>query len=117
MDVRWQEIVLAMMAAMLLLLVEHWGPWQQLLRCRFHQVVNYVLGVLALNAPLTVLLIGWGDQRAAIAVWVISVGGGLAVGVAYAVDGWIGERNRRIVAEREAELFRPGADHDPRSSE
>jgi hypothetical protein len=107
MDIPWIiEIGLAALLAALILLVEHWFPWQMLLGRRLHRLEAYVLGVLAMVLPLTGLFCVWGEMWAAIGLWVVIGAGGLAVMAAYAVDGALLARRRAIEAEeRERELI------------
>lgn len=109
---RWLEIVIAGLIAALLLAIEHWGPWQVLFRRKFHQTANYVLGVLAMQAPLSILLTLWGMWEALLAVWVITFMGGAVVLGCYAIDGWIDAKTRLTIAEQETRILRPGADDD-----
>lgn len=105
----WYQIVVTALVTVLILLVEHWGPWSKLVQARVHLVVNYISGVLAIILPLTALLAIWQQGMAIAALWIITVAGGLAVIIAYVVDGWIATRNRADVAEHDAEILRPEA--------
>ncbi len=110
----WTEIAIAGLVGVLLLWVEHWGPWQLLLEKKFHQTVNYILGTLALQLPFTGLLILWGMWNAVLALWAITILGGLAVLGAYGIDGWVATRTRLLVKEKESAILRPKVtDHDP----
>jgi hypothetical protein len=100
---------------MLVLVVEHYFPWQGVFRRKLHPIVNYVLGVLGIAAPLTVLFWMWGLEKAILALWVMICAGGLAVMGCYALDGWINARVRAEAAEREAEILKGGDDHGTRS--
>jgi len=103
---QWSDVLIAATITVLMLLVEHWGPWQALLRKRFHAVVNYALGVLALIVPLTVLWWRWGMWEAVASLWAVVIIGGLAVGATYLVDGWIASQLRLRAAERESMVLR-----------
>lgn len=110
---RWMGIVLVVVITVLVLWVEHWGPWERLLRRRLHNLVNYVLGVLALDIPLTGLFAVWGAWNELIALWLVTIFGGLAVMLAYAIDGWNDTGLKGEIAKREAQTLRPKVDHDP----
>lgn len=89
------EIGLAALTAVLVLLVEHWFPWQLLLRRRLPRLAAYTLGVLGLLAPLTCLYGWWLVQGQApapwahlVGLWAVVIGGGLAVQTAHVID-WL----------------------------
>ena len=100
------DLAITVIVVALSLLLEHWAPWQKIFQRRFHVVVNYMLGVLALIVPLTVLYWTWGSLREIVALWSVVVAGGLTVMLAYAVDDWAEARlARREAEEREQELL------------
>lgn len=87
------QIALASFLAVLILWVEHWFPWQLMLRKPLPRVTAYILGVMALAIPLSVLYWQWDrfyvpPHFHLIALWSVVVSGGLAVMAAYAVD-WL----------------------------
>lgn len=93
---RLEVAVMAVIVA-LVELVLHWFPWRLALRRDLSRVAAYVLGVLGLFSPLSILLLLWayGDlncspgealQRALIALWSSVFAGGLAVLAAYGLD-------------------------------
>ena len=82
------DILLTCVVAALLLLVEHWFPWRLALGRDLPRLAAYVLGVLALVVPLTVLFAQRGELDAAIGMWAVIVSGGLAVILAHGVD-WL----------------------------
>lgn len=90
-------IVLACLVAALLLVVEHYAllPLCRLVfRIEMPPLVRYVLGVLALNGTLVVLfdkLPTLTPLTAVIATIAVTVCGGSALGLVYAVD-WVAER-------------------------
>jgi len=105
------QIAVTVLVAMLLLAVEHYWPWTGVFQRRLHPTANYVLGTLALNVPLTVLFIVWGEWAVVIALWLVVVCGGATVIGSYWVDGWIAMRERTQIAEREARVLRPGGEN------
>lgn len=89
------HLALTLLITWLLLWVEHWFPWRLMLRRDLPRVIAYVLGVLAIQVPLSGLILYWrsccahiGAVEYVIAIWVITVGGGAAVYSAYGVD-WL----------------------------
>jgi uncharacterized membrane protein len=82
-------IGLTAMVAGLALLVEHWFPWEMLLRRPLPKLAAYVLGVLGLILPLTGLLAVWGAWWSLAAVWATVLAGGGGVLIGYGVDWWL----------------------------
>lgn len=86
------QIALAALVAALILLVEHWFPWQLAIRRKLPNLIAYVLGLSGLLAPLTVLFNYWiydppeFTYAHIVALWVISSAGGLAVSLAHLID-------------------------------
>ena len=101
------QMVVAALAAMVILLAEHY--W--LRRCRLHAVLNYVLGCLAIWLPLSGLLALWGDWLALNALWLIGMSGGLAVMSSSLVDAWMSRSLRLEAAERDGEVLRREVEH------
>lgn len=83
------QVLLAALIAWLALWAEHWFPWRLFLRRDLPRIPAYVLGVLALTAPLTALLWSWQSWAELAAMWVVVIAGGAAVISAYGVD-WLG---------------------------
>jgi hypothetical protein len=111
---QWMQITIAAILAVLLLWVEHWGPWAVLVRARrVSPWVNYIQGTLAIQLPLTGLLVLWQDWLPLIALWVISVLGGLAVMASYWIDHVIEIKTRLLIAESQSASLRPQVDDDP----
>lgn len=96
-------LVIAAAGAALALLVQHWFPWELLLRRPLPRLAAYTLGTLALALPLTGLFLSWGELRAALALWVVIGAGGAVVTGAHALDRLMARRLRR---EEELELLR-----------
>jgi len=91
------QITVTAFVSALILLVEHWFPWRMALRRDLYKLAAYILGVMGLAAPLSVLFwlwAGWPDcppYAHLVALWVVIVSGGLAVMVAYGVDWLLGK--------------------------
>lgn len=86
-------IILTALIVSLLLFVEHWFPWQLMLRAELPRLAAYVLGVLAIVVPLTGLYISWwidpGNRvkfGEVIALWAAVCVGGLSVMAAHGID-------------------------------
>lgn len=109
------QILLAALVAVLLLLLEHWGPWEKLLRTKFSPLVNYTLGVLAINLPLSGLLLAWSEKDVLAALWVITLSGGLFVGLAYWIDDHINARRELAATKAERKVLEPESNDDERT--
>lgn len=86
-------IALTSLIVSLLLLVEHWFPWQLMLRRELPRLAAYIAGVLAIVLPLSGLFLFWElhpDSRVSygglIALWACVGAGGLSVLLAHAGD-------------------------------
>ena len=88
------DIGITVLIVMLILWLEHWFPWHMALGKELPRLVAYVLGVLAMVLPLSGLYWMWSlDPPGSahvylIALWVVVLAGGAAVGIAYVID-WI----------------------------
>ena len=92
---------LAIMAVFvaLVILVEHWFPWQRLLGKECPRLLAYALGALAIAGPLTAWLLRRGMREATLALWVAIVAAGLATVLGYVVDALIWARDVLWVKE------------------
>jgi hypothetical protein len=93
-------IGLACLVAALLLFVEHWFPWGLVIGRVLPRPAAYVLGVLAMIVPLSVLLVFWGEWLVLGALWAVIVSGGAAVLGAYALD-WLLDLRMRVREQEE----------------
>jgi hypothetical protein len=71
----------------------HWFPWDLMLRRKLPRLAAYVLGVLGMMLPFTVLLIYWRESQVLIALWLVIGSGGLAV-----TGAWLGDEFMRRLA-------------------
>ena len=92
---------LAIMAAIvaLVILVEHWFPWQRLLHRDCPRLAAYTLGVLAIAGPLTAWLLWAGMRGAVLALWVAIVAAGAATVLGWVVDALLAQRDTIWVHE------------------
>lgn len=92
-----------------MILAEHWFPWRMLLGRDLPRPAAYVLGVLSIMAPISVLFIlipwlsGW---RAVVAMWYVVISAGAATILAYLIDVVLQMRVRVENAEREGLVLR-----------
>lgn len=89
------DLLAAALVAALALLVEHWFPWELLIRRPLPPLAAYTLGVLALALPLTGLFLIRGEDGAALALWTVIGSGGAAVLCAHALDRFLLGLNRK----------------------
>jgi hypothetical protein len=101
MDLNWLELIVAMLAAALLLLGEHY--W---IRCPLSLPARYVLGVLALILPLSGLFVAWAAWKMLVALWTVTASGGMTVLISYAIDHWHQTMALLAIAEREGQALR-----------
>ena len=90
------DMVIAWIITVLALLVAHWFKWPS----EPHYVSRYVMGVLCLNVPFSIWLLGRGcEWDILMALGGCAVFGGLAVLFAYAWDWALNNYCRRKAAE------------------
>lgn len=80
------ETIFTALFAALVLGVQHWFPWQRVLRAPLPRLVAYIMGTLALTGPLTVLAVVTEQTVMAIAIPFVTAVGGLTVIGAYGID-------------------------------
>ena len=105
------DILITALTAGSLLLAEHYAPWRLVLRRKLPRIVAYILGVLALVVPLTVLYALWAAWQAVLALWVVTLAGGAVVLACYALDDWLSAR-ADLHAEAECRRALKEANHD-----
>jgi MFS family permease len=99
----WMGVTIAALIALLVVMLEHWLPWNLLLlRQRPGRIASYLMGVLAFLIPLTVLFLtttmieGW---MVAVALWIVVVSAGFGTVLAYWIDSWLDHKTRAKEAE------------------
>lgn len=102
----WKEaVIIAALAASLIVTLEHyWVP------NKLHQTLRYVLGTLAINLPVTAVLIYWQAWPALILLWSATAAAGVATVASYLVDHWRALGRRMAASEREGAYLREVAD-------
>lgn len=106
MHVPLAPILIAVLLTVLILIVEHYFPWRSLIGRDLRPVECYIAGILAIHLPLSTLLATWQLWNALIALWALTIGGGVTVGSCYALDHYLELRARSAIAEREAASMR-----------
>ena len=102
----WQ-ILIAVLISSLILVSEHYWPWQPIIRRPLPKLTAYIMGVLAIHLPLTVLLLVWSYWQAVYALWAITlVSGGVVAGINH-LDSYLETRTRMEISEHEARSLRP----------
>lgn len=98
------EIGIAAAAAFsaVLLLAEHYFPWETITGRKLPRLAAYVLGTFAMNLSLTALFALAGLWHVVLAQWTVIGVSGLAVLAAWLYDSWqAGKREKREAQERE----------------
>ena len=108
------QIGLAALVASLTLLVQHYFPWRLVFRKDLPRVLAYVMGVLALAAPLSGLFVVWGEFASLVSLWVVIGAGGISVMGAYGLE-WLLKKIRE--AEELGEVLRQREGSDGQDSE
>lgn len=106
----WFPILEASLFAMLLTAVEHWFPWPLLMLKPLPRLWAYIMGMLAIAVPLTVLMLvrpSWPGFVYLWAFWSITAGAGFGTVVGYGIDKALEHRSRALEAEdREKALLK-----------
>jgi len=95
--------------------VEHWFPWQFVLRRKLPRLAAYVMGLLGILAPITYLYYRWvvspqvGQWLHLVALWAVVLSSGFAVALAYAFD-WVVSRVILSFELNEIERVHDGSD-------
>jgi uncharacterized membrane protein len=104
------SLILAALVSALIQLVQHWFPWRMVLRREtLPRIVAYILGVLGIGLPLSVLFCAWQSWSELLALWIVILVSGLAVILAYAID-WTLDRVRRSYEHEELSRVKTPSD-------
>ncbi len=98
-DTNWLLVSIAI--TVLLLWVEHWFPYP----FKRHQLFNYSAGVTAILIGITAYCASQNMETNIVIVWIFSLSGGAAVGLAYLIDWAL-----NAVLRRNDESKRPSND-------
>ena len=98
-------IVVVLFTCILLALL-HYLPWRGLLRRDLPVLARYVIGVLALAIPLSVLWVVRSDWPNLGLLWAVVICGGLTVMLLHVLDGYIQAHGRADIAEEEGRQLR-----------
>ena len=92
----WLGVAIAALIAMLVVMLEHWLPWNLLLlKMRPGRIASYLMGVLAFLIPMTVLFLitkmieGW---QVAVGLWIVVISSGFGTVLAYGIDELLVQR-------------------------
>lgn len=99
-------ILIAALLSALILSIEHYFPWRLLIGRDLRPVECYIAGILAIHLPFSTLLVLWELWAALVALWTITITGGLVVIASYTLDHYLDLRLRARIAEREAASLR-----------
>jgi len=99
------DIAVAALVTDLLLLVGHWFRWDLWFGKELPRIAAYVYGMLAVLAPITVVLVIWQMWIVVVLVWTCAITGGMAVCVAYFIDDHVVLRKKDQVSMVEREIL------------
>ncbi len=110
------DMTIAVTMTVLILLLEHWIPYKTLVGKEPGLISRYVMGTLGLVIPLSGLMVTWANWVALIAIWVLTIAGGLATMGAHAIDNYtITRMNADINQHENTELRRSIDEQSPRT--
>ncbi|HPS41038.1 MAG TPA: hypothetical protein PK040_00440 [Anaerolineaceae bacterium] len=102
-------LMIASVIAFLIVVVEHYLPWQLILRKELPKIPAYILGVLAFGIPLSVLftvITDWTSSEIVLSFWVVVISAGAGTVGCYNLDSLIHNRARADESEeREQKLL------------
>lgn len=100
----WLGVAIAALIAMLVVMLEHWLPWNLLLlKMKPGRIASYLMGVLTFLIPLTVLFLttktleGW---QVAVGLWIVVSSSGFGTVLGYWIDSWLNHKTRAREAEQ-----------------
>lgn len=104
-----QAILIAAIITFLAIVAEHYFPWRQILHRDLPPIPAYVLGILAIALPFSVLILMQRDMPATtvlIAFWTLTVVAGATTLLAHMVDDQLAAREQADERQqREAALL------------
>lgn len=100
------DMVLASLFSAAILALEHFIPWGLWFGRQPHPTLRYVMGLLGLLLPISIVLMVRGMVAVVVLVWLVAATGGSVVLVCYLIDAAAGRRHERDVAVREGEVLR-----------
>jgi hypothetical protein len=100
------ENVIAILFTCTLLALAHYFPWRGLLKKELPLLVRYIMGVLALLVPVTVLWVCQRNYQSLLILWAVVICGGSTVFALHLLDTAINARSRADIAEDEGRKLR-----------
>lgn len=106
-------MIIAAVVALLSVLTLHYFPWQALMKKELPRIPAYVLGVMAMAFPLTVLFLlfqVWTNTEVLVSLWLVIGAAGSGTILAHNLDSWIYHKTRADeTEEREKALLNRSA--------
>ena len=103
-------LILMTLITFLLVIIEHYFPWQALIRKPLPQLMAYVLGVLSIAIPFTALILlvpEIGGSQILISFWIIVAAAALGICLAHGLDAYLRARSRADeTGEREGAMIK-----------
>jgi len=106
------QIALATLITALMLIVEHYWPWQAMLKGQLNKIFAYILGLLAIDLPFTALMIVWEEWEVITALWWITGVGGAVVITINLLDRLYERDAAADISSNEAQNLRPNHGSD-----
>jgi hypothetical protein len=79
-------------------------------------ILRYVMGMLAVNLPVTGMLMTYRQFSVILALWIVTIVSGLATALSYWIDHTVDANERMDAAERDGAILRKAVDHDARNA-
>lgn len=104
------ETVLVVVISCLILALMHYLPWRGVLRKELPALARYMIGVLGLIAPISVVWVLRKDWPNLLMLWSVVICGGFTVILSYVIDASIDAHGRADIAEAEGKQLRGKTD-------
>lgn len=98
------ELFAALAVSALILIGEHYWPWYPMLRRDLTLIEKYVLGVLAIILPYSVLMAIWKRWFELGALWAVVVVSGATVAAVFGLDAYLRARERAQESEEREDI-------------
>lgn len=108
-NMEWLTIAVCAVVVVLTVTVEHYWPWEHLVR-RMHMLARYVMGCLAIDIPMSVVLVLWQEWLVLGLLWISTIAGGIALVFLYLLDCHLETRAAHDAMKRENAVLREEID-------
>lgn len=111
------EIAVTTIVSMMMLIIEHYLPWELMTGKKLPRLATYILGTLSIAIPLTALGYFWivndanSISMVLLALWILVIFDGIAVCATWLIDNALVTRLKLNIRENEANQLRSGLDN------